>query len=103
MRGRGGLLSASSVRGSPRSRVAAAALLLLTAFTVWSGMLAPRRYPPIVSGERRLHLPPGLPPPPPRGHVELVVSRYKDDLEWVPSLAALLNANVTVYCKVRLV
>ena len=33
--------------------------------------------------------------------MEVVVSRYSDDLSWLPALAGLLNANITVYCKAR--
>jgi hypothetical protein len=86
-------------RDAPRAALALATLL--TAFVAWSAVMAPRRYPPMPLGVRRLRLPPGLPPPPPPGTVELVVSRYADDLGWVPELAALLNARVTVYCKAR--
>jgi len=81
--------------GALKAAASLAAVLLL----LWHAVLSPRRYPPLEAGEKRLHLPPGLPPPPPAGFVEVVVSRFADDLSWLPPLALLLNATVTVYCK----
>jgi hypothetical protein len=80
--------------------VALPALTLLW-FLAATITLAPRRYPPVVPGVKRLQLSPSLPEPPAQGTVEVVVSRFKDDLSWLPALAQLLNANVTVYCKAR--
>jgi len=79
------------------------ACLALAALLLWSLLysLAPRRYPPVLAGVKRLQLPAGLPEAPSRGTVEVVVSRYRDDLDWLPALAQLLRANVTVYCKAR--
>ena len=79
------------------------ASLALAALLLWSLLysLAPRRYPPVTAGVKRLQLPAGLPEAPSWGTVEIVVSRYRDDLDWLPALAQLLRANVTVYCKAR--
>jgi hypothetical protein len=96
------LASTSRQRGALRLRRGPALLCaILTGLLLWHSVLSPRRYPPQPAGSRLLQLPAGLPPPPPFGHVELVVSRFRDDLAWLPPLAAVLNASVTVYCKAR--
>ena len=82
-------------------RQAALGVLLLSFLWLCACTMAPRRYPPLVPGVKRLQLPSQLPAPPVAGTVEVVVARYSDDLAWLPALAALLNANMTVYCKAR--
>ena len=74
-------------------------MCLLVLLLLWHSALSPRTYAPLTPGVKRLHLPAGLPPPPPAGTVEVVVSRFKDDLSWLPALTRLLNATFTVYCK----
>lgn len=87
-------------RASARRRAALALALLLPALA-WFSVLRPRTYPARAAGERVLRLAgaDGLPPAPPFGAVQLVVSRYADDLAWLGGVAALLNASVRVYCK----